>query len=185
MEINPWPLHISIIVLPRPVQLRRYTNQTPRLQHNRTQKDRDKTLVGLPRCSRLEYRCSALALPVPHNCGKSHPSFPSLQHSRIQTASPHTAHSHTNGLHCPRRDHPHMRFTRSPEHCMWQSTCCIKGAPPGHQTMGQTHISRTDEVAYYHSSTYEHKTALYNAPYAPYPQRPTPRHTSKGGHSEA
>ena len=141
--------------------------------------------MGLPRRSWMECRCSAPTLLMPHNCVKIHPSGPSFRHSRIHTSSPHSAHSHTNGLHCPRHDHPHMRLTRSPCHRIRQSTFCDRGSPPGHPMMGQTNIACTYEAASYHSSTYEHTTSFYTAPYAPSPQRPDPRRTSKGGHSDA
>ena len=122
---------------------------------------------------RWKDRCSARTLPVPHNCDKIHPSGPSLRHSRVQTSSPHPAHSHTNGPHCPRCDHPHIRLTRSLYYCIRQSNCCDRGAPPGHPTMGQTNISCTVEAASYHSSTYNYKTAFCIVPYAPSPRRPT------------
>ena len=50
--------------------------------------------------------------------------------------------------------------------------------------MGQTNTDRKEEAVYYHSSTYAQKTPFYTAPYALSQQIPTPRRTSKGGHSE-
>ena len=111
---NHQPFQISMGVLPRPVQLRRYTNRTPRLQQNCTHKDWDKTLLGLPWCSRLEIWCSAPTLSVPHYFGKSHPSSPSLRRIGIQTPQPRTADSHTNEPHCQRRYHTHLRLTQRP-----------------------------------------------------------------------
>ena len=143
-------------------------------------------MVGLPWCSRLEYWCSTPTLPVPHHCRKSHPSGPSLRHNGIQTPQPYTAGSHTNGTHCLRHDHTHMRLKRRTHHCMRQSTCCDKSAPPGHPTMGQTNTARREgEAAGYHSSTYAHTTTLYNDTNAPSQQIPAPRITSKGGHPAA
>ena len=68
---------------------------------------------------------------------------------------------------------------------MRQSTFCDRGAPPGHPTMDENHKTSTDESASYHASTHTHPTALYTAPYAPSPGRPTPRITSRGGNSKA
>ena len=141
--------------------------------------------MGLARYIWLECRCRAPKIPMPHNCGKGHQSDPSLRHSRVQTSSSHQAQSHTNGQHCPWSDHSHIRLTQIPYHCMRQSTCCDKGAPPGHSTMVQNNIACTDDSAPYHYSTQKHNTVLYTAPYTPSPQRQTPRCTSKGGHSEA
>ena len=141
--------------------------------------------MGLPWCLRLVCRCSAPTLTVPHQCCKIHPSSPSLIHSGIQKPQPQTSDSHTNGPHCPRRDHTHMRLTQRPCHCILQSTCCNTSAPPGHPTMGQTNTARIEEAACYHSSTYANRTTFYTAPNALSQQRPNPRLTSKGGNSES
>ena len=181
---NPQPFQISMGILPRPIQLRRYTTRTPWLRHHRTQKDQDKALMGLLWCILLECLCSAPKLPVPHHCSKSHPSGPSLRHSGIQKPKPHTADSHTNGPHCTRRIHTNMQLTQRLYYCMWQSTCCNTRAPPGYRMMGQTNTACTEEDAYYHSSIYAQKTPFYTVPHVTYQRRPNPRCTSKGGHSE-
>ena len=128
---------------------------------------------------------SAATLPLPQNCGNIHPSGTYIRHSGFQTPSPHPAHRHTHGPHYPRREHTHTRLTRSSSHCMQQSTFCDKGAPTGHPTMEKNHDTCTDESALYHTSTHAHTTLFYTAPYALYPFRPTPRRTSKVGHSKA
>ena len=141
--------------------------------------------MGLPRCSRLECWCSAATLPLPHNCGKIHLRGTNLRHSGVQASSPHPAHRHTQGPHCPRREQTYMRLTRCSSHRMRQSTFCDRGAPPGHPTMDKNHNNCTDEAALYHASTHAHTAAFYTAHYEMYPQRPSPKRTSKGGHSKA
>ena len=138
--------------------------------------------MGLLWCSRLECQCSTPTLLVPHHCSQSRQSCPSLRHSGIHAPQPHTAKHHTNGLHCPRRDHTHMHLTRRTHHWIYQSTCSNTSAPPGHPTMGQTNTAHSEG---YQSSTYVHKNFFNAAPNAPSNQRRTPRLTSKGGHPEA
>ena len=51
--------------------------------------------------------------------------------------------------------------------------------------MDDNQKTSTDEAASCHTFKHSHPTALYPAPYASSPRRPTPSVTSKGGHSKA
>ena len=129
--------------------------------------------------------CSATTLPMPHNCGKTHTRGTNLRHSGFQASSSYLAHSHTHGTHCPWREQTHMCLTRRPSHCVRQSTVSNRRAPPGNTAMDDNNKTPIDEAASCHTFTHLHLTALYPAPYAPSPRRPTPIITSKGGHSRS
>ena len=128
--------------------------------------------------------CSTATLPLPHNCSKSHTRGKNLRHSGVQASSPQSAHSHTHGPQCPRREQTPTRFTRRSSHRMQQSTVSDRRAPPGNPAMYENHQTSADESASYHTFTHAHPTSFYPAPYAPSPRRPTPSLTSKGGHSK-
>ena len=98
--------------------------------------------------------------------------------------SPHSAHSHTHGQHCPWCEQSQIRFTTRSSHCMRQSTVSNRCAPPGNPAMDKNHKTSADEAALYHTVAHAHPTALYPAPYAPSPRRTKPSSTSKCGHSK-
>ena len=141
--------------------------------------------MGLPQCSWLVCWCSSATLPLPHNCGKSHMRSTNIRHSGIQASSPHSAHSHTHVPHCPWCEQTHMRFTPRSSHRIQQSTVRDRRAPPGNPAMDEKHKTSADKAASYHTFTHARSTALYPAPYATPPRRPTPSITSKGGDSKA
>ena len=97
-----------------------------------------------------------------------------LRHSGVQESSPHSDHSHTHGSHSPWREQIHMRFTRRSSHHMRQSTVSNRRAPPGNPEMDENHKTSTDKAISFHTFKHSHPTALYPAPYAPSPRRPTP-----------
>ena len=130
--------------------------------------------MGLPRCSRLVCWCSTATLPLPHNCSKIHTRGTNIRHSGVQASSPHSSHSHTHGPHCPRHEQTHMRFKRHFSYRMRQSTVSNRHAPLGNPAMDENHKTFVDKAASYHKFTHAHPTALYPAPYAPSPRRPTP-----------
>ena len=140
--------------------------------------------MGLPQCNRLECWCSTATLRLTHNCGKRHTCGKNIRHSGVQASSPHSAHSHTHGPHCPWRKQIYMRFKRRSSHRMQQSTVSNRRSPPGNPAMDKNHKTSADKAASYHTFTHAHPTALYPAPYVPSPRRPTPSLTSKGGHSK-
>ena len=139
----------------------------------------------IPRCSWLVCWCSAATLPLPHNCGKSHKRGTNLRHSGVQASSSYSAHSHTHGPHCPWREQTHMHLTRRSSHRVQQSTVSNRRAPPGNPATDDNQKTSTSEAASCHTFKHSHPTALYPAPYATSSRRPTPRVTSKGGHSKA
>ena len=107
--------------------------------------------MGIPRCSWLICCCSTATLPLPHNCGKSHTRSKNLRQSGVQASSPHLAHSHTHGPHCPWHEQTHMHFTQRSSNRMQQSTVSNRRAPPGNPAMDKT--ARTPQ-------TKPHRTTL-------------------------